>query len=225
MLSISLVEIVVWFSVVKTCVIRGCVWRVLQWTYILPQRFLWGTNRFFSVWLLLKIFFIFVDCKCVMVGFIVLFCFLHGFLWFSLFLIFLLLVLLRDRTLFFYLLVLGNSNFSVELLVCCHKVVCPDQWLRSGGASARSRSRCRVWVALFGAASPAPSLPRARPLQGSCSTEQPHSCLGSSLFPLPSQGGRRSTSTSSQCHNSIPQLNAHHSWLGRDWMSDPFFFF
>lgn len=37
---------------------------------------------FFSVCLLLKIFFIFVDCKCGMVGFIVLFRLVYGFLWF-----------------------------------------------------------------------------------------------------------------------------------------------
>lgn len=39
-----------------------------------------GQQQFFLS-LLLEMFFGFVDCMCGMVGFIVLFCFVHGFLW------------------------------------------------------------------------------------------------------------------------------------------------
>lgn len=79
------VEIVVWFSVVKTCMICGHEWICMMYA---PgeHRFChisFGTpTGFFPVCLPIKIFFIFVDCKCGMVGFIVLFCLVHVFLWF-----------------------------------------------------------------------------------------------------------------------------------------------
>lgn len=144
---------------------------------------------------------------------------------FGLCLVFLLLVLSWDRTIFFYVLGLESySNFLVDLPIWCCKLVWLDQWLCSEHASVALFWTCFCLQPLgeqccvgqlpqlLPCREPSPSHRCSLHGQGSCSTTWTASQLplGAASSQLASQGGRRSIFTSNQCKTFIPQLNAHH---------------